>query len=65
MPVTPNVQTVNQAQNAIDLNAVRLAAAKAVNASATTSHGVSVESIATSHTQAAGHVTTIHLLVRT
>ncbi|WZH35465.1 MAG: hypothetical protein PIR02_11835 [Microbacterium enclense] len=65
MPLTTNVQTVPQPQNAVDLDAVKLAAAKAVNSSATNSHGVSIENIASSYSQAAGHLTTVHLLVRT
>ncbi|WP_144833028.1 hypothetical protein [Microbacterium sp. BH-3-3-3] len=65
MPVTTNVQTVNQPQHAVDFDAVKLAAAKAVNAGATNSSGVSIESIAGAYTQATGHTTTVHLLVRT
>ncbi|WP_295785921.1 hypothetical protein [uncultured Microbacterium sp.] len=65
MPLTTIVQTVAQPSHAVDLDAVKLAAAKAVNSGATTSHGVTVESIQGAYTQAAGHTTTVHLTVRT
>lgn len=65
MPTTQVVQTLNQPSHAVDIAAVKLAAAKTVNASATTAHGVTVESIAGSYTQVGGHSTVIHLLVRT
>lgn len=65
MPTTQVVQTINQPSHAIDIAAVKLAAAKVVNSGATAAHGVTVESIAGSYTQATGHTTTVHLLVRT
>lgn len=65
MPTTQVVQTLNQPSHAVDLAAVKLAAAKVVNSGATTAHGVTVESIAGAYTQAGGHTTTVHLLVRT
>ncbi|MEZ3155538.1 hypothetical protein AB1K56_01295 [Microbacterium sp. BWR-S6Y] len=65
MPTTQVVQTIAQPSGSVDLAAVKLAAAKVVNSSATTAHGVTVESIAGSYTQTGGHSTVIHLLVRT
>lgn len=65
MPVTTITQTVAQPQHVVDLDAVKLAAAKAVTAGTTNSHGVSIESIAGAYTQATGHTTTVVCTVRT
>lgn len=64
MPTSDTTITVPQQQNAVDVDAVRLAAAKVFNASATTAHGVSIEGISTTSDKTGGHVTSYVCRVR-
>lgn len=64
MPTSDTTITVPHQQNAVDVDAVRLAAAKVFTPTATNSHGVSIEGVSTVSDKTGGHVTSYVCRVR-